>query len=119
MMEKYVDAWWFCNQSQFKIQWEGFEEDDDTWEDADNIDSGDGPWVLKAGDDDFDLEDFYSRHSDGPILLQPDCACNDFTIVPLACYVECFHMIRSHCAYDVIVSPHHQMLCLIHLYVSD
>ena len=67
VMEKYVDTRWFRNWFQFKIRWEGFEEDDDTWEDADDIDSGDSPQVLEEGDDDFDMEeDFYSRHLDAP-----------------------------------------------------
>ena len=72
VMEKYVDTQWFHNRFQFKIWWEGFEEDDDTWEDADDIDSGDGPRVLEEGDDDFDMEeDFYGRHPDAPRRTDP------------------------------------------------
>ena len=60
VMEKYVDACWFHNRFQFKIRWDGFLEEHDTWENADDIDSGDGPWTLEEGDKDFDLEeDFY------------------------------------------------------------
>ena len=29
-MEKHVDAQWFCNQFQFKIWWEGFEDNNNT-----------------------------------------------------------------------------------------
>ena len=74
-MEKYVDARWFRNRFQFKIRWEGFEEDDDTWEDANDIDSGNGPRVLEEGDDDFDMEeDFYGRHPDAPRRTDPPTA---------------------------------------------
>ena len=53
--------------SQFKIWLEGFEGNNDTWEDTNDIDSGNRPQVLEKGDDDFDLEeDFYCRHSDAP-----------------------------------------------------
>ena len=65
-MEKYVDVHWFCNQFQFKIHWEEYKEEDNTWEDADNIDLGDAPWMLEEGDEDFNLEDFYRRHLDAP-----------------------------------------------------
>ena len=67
VMEKYVDARWFRNRFQFKIRWEGYEEEDDTWEDTDDIDLGEAPRVLEEGDEDFDLEeDFYRRHPDAP-----------------------------------------------------
>jgi hypothetical protein len=60
VMEKYVDACWFRNRLQFKIRWEEFTEEHDTWENADDIDSDTGPQLLQDGDDDFDLEeDFY------------------------------------------------------------
>ena len=74
-MEKYVDAQWFRNRFQFKIQWDGFSEEHDTWEDADGIDSDDGPWVLGEDNDDFDLEeDFYCRHPDAPKRTNPPAA---------------------------------------------
>jgi hypothetical protein len=66
-MEKYVDAQWFRNRFQFKVRWEGFTEEHDTWENAEDIDSDDGPRLLQEGDEDFDLEeDFYRRHPDAP-----------------------------------------------------
>jgi hypothetical protein len=75
VMEKYVDVRWFCNQLQFKIQWEGFTEEHDTWENADNIDSDTGPQLLQDGDDNFDLEeDFYQRHPDAPKCTDPPAA---------------------------------------------
>ena len=47
----------------------------DTWEDADGIDSDDGPQVLGEDDDDFDLEeDFYRRHPDAPKRTDPPAA---------------------------------------------
>ena len=74
-MEKYVDTQWFRNRFQFKIQWDGFSEEHDTWEDADSINSDDGPWVLGEDDDDFDLEeDFYCRHPDAPKRTNPPAA---------------------------------------------
>ena len=42
-MEKYIDAWWFRNRFQYKIQWEGFGEEHDMWENADDINSNEGP----------------------------------------------------------------------------
>ena len=40
-------------------------EEHNTWEDADSIDSDDGPCILGEDDNDFDLEeDFYCRHPD-------------------------------------------------------
>jgi hypothetical protein len=60
VMEKYVDAQWFRNRFQFKVRWEGFTEEHDTWENTEDIDSDDGPRLLQEGDKDFDLEeDFY------------------------------------------------------------
>ena len=75
VMEKYVDAWWFQNQFQFKIQWDGFSEEHDTWEDVDGINSDNGPWVLQEEDNDFNLEeDFYHRHPDAPKRTDPPAA---------------------------------------------
>jgi hypothetical protein len=75
VMEKYVDAQWFHNRLQFKIRWEGFTEEHDTWENADDIDSDTGPRLLQEGDDDFDLEeDFYQRHPDAPRHTDPPAA---------------------------------------------
>ena len=75
VMEKYVNAWWFWNHFQFKIQWDGFSEEHNTWEDADSIDSDNGPWVLGEDDFDFDLEeDFYHRHPDTPKRTDPPAA---------------------------------------------
>jgi transposase InsO family protein len=60
VMEKYINACWFRNWFQFKICWDGFSEEHDTWENADDIDSDNGPQVLEDGDEDLDLEiDFY------------------------------------------------------------
>ena len=60
VMEKYVDARWFRNHFQFKIRWANFLEEHDTWEDADDINSDNGPQMLEEGDKDLDLEeDFY------------------------------------------------------------
>jgi hypothetical protein len=53
VMEKYIDARWFQNRFQFKIQWDGFSEEHDTWEDADDIDSDEGPQILQEGDEDL------------------------------------------------------------------
>jgi hypothetical protein len=60
VMEKYIDTQWFRNQFQFKIRWDGFSEEHDTWENADDINSDEGPQILDEGDEDLDLEvDFY------------------------------------------------------------
>ena len=60
VMEKYVDTRWFRNHFQFKIRWANFSEEHDTWEDANDIDSDNGPQMLEEGDEDLDLEeDFY------------------------------------------------------------
>jgi hypothetical protein len=60
VIEKYINACWFHNHFQFKIHWEGFSEEHDTWENADDINSDDGPQVLEEGNEDLDLEeDFY------------------------------------------------------------
>jgi hypothetical protein len=60
VMEKYINARWFRNQFQFKIHWDGFSKEHNTWENADDIDSDDGPQVLEEGDEDLDLKvDFY------------------------------------------------------------
>ena len=75
VMEKYVDAQWFRNCFQFKIRWDGFSEEHDTWEDADDIDSDDRPRVLGEDNDNFDLEeDFYRRHPDAPKRTNPPAA---------------------------------------------
>ena len=75
VMEKYVDARWFRNHFQFKIRWDGFSEEHDTWEDTDDIDSNDGPRILGEDDNDFDLEeDFYRRHPDTPKRTDPPAA---------------------------------------------
>jgi hypothetical protein len=59
-MEKYVDTRWFRNRFQFKVRWEGFAEEHDTWENLEDIDLDDSPRLLQEGDEDFDLEeDFY------------------------------------------------------------
>jgi hypothetical protein len=75
VMEKYIDTRWFCNQFQFKIQWDRFSEEHDTWENADNIDSDEGPQILDEGDEDLDLEvDFYRRHPDAARRTDPPAA---------------------------------------------
>ena len=75
VMEKYVNTQWFQNCFQFKIQWDGFSVEHDTWEDADDIDSNDGPRVLGEDNDNFDLEeDFYHRHPDTPKRTDPPAA---------------------------------------------
>ena len=67
VMEKYVDTCWFRNRFQFKIRWANFLEEHDTWENADDIDSDDGPQMLEEGDKDLDLEeDFYRQHPEAP-----------------------------------------------------
>ena len=72
VMEKYVNAQWFRNCFQFKIWWDGFTEEHNTWEDTDGIDSDDGPHILGEDDNDFDLEeDFYHRHPDAPKRTDP------------------------------------------------
>ena len=72
VMEKYIDSRWFRNRFQFKIRWEGFGEEHDTWENAEDIDSSDGPRLLEEGDEDFDLEDdFYRRHPNAPKRTDP------------------------------------------------
>ena len=72
VIEKYLDAWWFWNRFQFKIWWEGFSEEHDTWENADNINSDDRPQLLQEGDNNFNLEeDFYCRHPDTPKQTNP------------------------------------------------
>ena len=66
-MEKYVDACWFRNHFQFKICWENFSEEHNTWEDTNDIDSDDGPHLLEVGDNNLDLEEeFYHLHPDAP-----------------------------------------------------
>ena len=66
-MEKYVDTCWFRNHFQFKIHWENFSEEHNTWEDTNDIDSDDGPHLLEVGDDNLDLEEeFYHLHPDAP-----------------------------------------------------
>jgi len=50
VMEKYLDSQWFWNWFQFKIWWEGFTEEHDMWENADNINSDTGPHLLQDGD---------------------------------------------------------------------
>jgi hypothetical protein len=60
VMEKYLDTCWFCNQFQFKIHWDRFSEEHDTWENTDDINLDDGPQVLEEGNKDLNLEvDFY------------------------------------------------------------
>ena len=72
VIEKYIDMQWFQNRFQFKISWEGFGEEHDTWETADDIDSSEGPQLLQEGDEDFNLEeDFYQRHSNTPCHTDP------------------------------------------------
>ena len=72
VIEKYMDAQWFWNQFQFKIRWEGFSEEHDTWENTDDIDLSKGPRLLEEGDEDFDLEeDFYHKHPDAPRRTNP------------------------------------------------
>ena len=74
-MEKYVDTLWFQNRFQFKIQWDGFSEEHDTWEDMDGIDSNNGPCILGEENDNFDLEeDFYCRYPDTPKRTDPPAA---------------------------------------------
>ena len=44
-----------------------FSEEHNTWENADDIDSDDGPHMLEDGDNDLDLEEeFYHQHPDTP-----------------------------------------------------
>jgi hypothetical protein len=75
VMEKYIDTHWFHNCFQFKIHWEGFSEEHNTWENADNIDLDDGPQVLEEGDKDLDLkEDFYHQHPDAARWTDPPTA---------------------------------------------
>jgi len=70
-MEKYVDACWFRNRFQFKIRWDRFSEEHNTWENVDNIDSGNRPQTLEEGDKDLDLkEDFYQWHPDAPCCTE-------------------------------------------------
>jgi hypothetical protein len=65
VMEKYIDARWFQNQFQFKIHWDRFSEEHDTWENTDDIDSDDGPQVLEDGNEDLNLKvDLYQQHPD-------------------------------------------------------
>jgi len=72
VIDKYINARWFRNRFQFKIQWEGFSKEHDTWENTDDIDSDEGPRLLQEDDDDFDLEeDFYKRHPDAPRRTDP------------------------------------------------
>jgi len=72
VIEKYLDSRWFRNRFQFKIRWEGFTEEHDTWENAEDIDSDAGPRLLQDGDNNFDLEeDFYRRHPDAPKRTDP------------------------------------------------
>jgi len=72
VIEKYLDSRWFRNRFQFKIRWEGFTEEHDTWENAKDIDSDTRPRLLQDRDDDFDLEeDFYRRHLDAPKRTDP------------------------------------------------
>ena len=86
VMEKYVDAQWFQNWFQFKIQWDGFSEEHNTWEDTDGIDSDDGPQVLGEDDDDFNLEeDFYHRHPDTLKRTDPPAAWRQPTRQQRAC----------------------------------
>jgi hypothetical protein len=80
VMEKYIDTQWFRNRFQFKIRWDGFSEEHDTWEDADDIDSDEGPQILQEGDEDLDLEvDFYRRHPDTAKRTDPPAARNQPT----------------------------------------
>ena len=77
-MEKYIDMCWFQNHFQLKICWENFSEEHDIWENADNINSNDGPHMLEDGDNDLDLkEEFYCQHPDTPcqtnVLNQCKC----------------------------------------------
>jgi hypothetical protein len=75
VMEKYIDAWWFQNRFQFKIWWDGFSEEHDTWENTDDIDSDEGPQILGEGDEDLDLEvDFYRRHPNAAKWTNPPAA---------------------------------------------
>ena len=54
------DTDFVANRFQFKIHWANFLEEHDTWENADDIDSDDGPQMPEEGDKDLDLEeDFY------------------------------------------------------------
>jgi len=72
VIDKYINAQWFCNWFQFKIWWEGFLKEHDTWENADDINSDEGPHLLQEDNDDFDLEeDFYKRHPDVPQQTDP------------------------------------------------
>jgi hypothetical protein len=60
VMEKYINTHWFCNRFQFKICWDRFSEEHNTWENADDNNSDDGPQVLEEGNEDLDLKvDFY------------------------------------------------------------
>jgi hypothetical protein len=75
VMEKYIDARWFRNRFQFKIRWDGFSEEHDTWENTDDIDSNKGPQILDEGDEDLDLEvDFYRRHPNAAKRTDPPAA---------------------------------------------
>jgi hypothetical protein len=75
VMEKYINARWFQNRFQFKIRWDGFSEEHDTWENADDIDSDEGPQILDEGSEDLDLEvDFYWRHPDAAKWTDPPAA---------------------------------------------
>jgi hypothetical protein len=48
------------SKSPLVICWDGFSEEHDTWESADDIDSDDNPHVLEEGGEDLDLKvDFY------------------------------------------------------------
>jgi hypothetical protein len=79
-MEKYINACWFRNCFQFKICWDRFSEEHDTWENADNIDSDDRPQVLEDGDKDIDLEvDFYQRHPNTARWTDPPAARKQLT----------------------------------------
>jgi hypothetical protein len=72
VMEKYIDTRWFWNRFQFKIWWDGFSKEHNTWENADDIDSNEGPQILEEGDEDLDLEvDFYWRHPDAARWTDP------------------------------------------------
>jgi hypothetical protein len=74
-MEKYIDTRWFRNRFQFKIQWDRFSKEHNTWENTDDIDSDQGPQILQEGDEDLDLEvDFYRRHPDAAKRTDPPAA---------------------------------------------
>ena len=81
-MEKYIDSRWFWNCFQFKIRWEGFGEEHNTWENAEDINSDDGLRLLQDEDEDFNLEeDFYRQHLNAPKRTDPLNMCNK----PLQC----------------------------------